>query len=489
MSIWKKVARTSAFDLLKMSVVFVAATMLRLYCPILKLADYQWPMWRDPIDGLWRGPLNISHPKRVILSPKLTAIILSVAPLGILLAMQMFVQNVWDFNAAFMGALLAVDLLYVIIGGSISTTVKSVLLICSRSNVIALPLKVVYPWPRPFFLEVCRVSQGLVTHTWDQNHTQYIPMFFNLSQCAGLERMNRSNIVLNADRMRRDEIKYALDGFPSTTIGSAFAIGCFLALYLNAKLKAFSANRTPFWKHIAVASPLIGSAMIGKVRLRENVRSELSTSSQVSPGCIYLLIIYHSQATTPVILITSALLGTACGLIAYRSTYCAVFDYNQNHLPFDQGPDKPRPKLPLHTFHLAHAIHGHLAEGHTHGSHLHLPAILRHRSTEQKRQDDERRWLAVNLRLPEGMEWKIRRPKKMGRKWKDRMERARFWKGHGRSDQRAREEEANAVERGQAGSDIVAGENTTGEEEADAAEPEPAVATMTEGTVAGWMVM
>lgn len=62
-----------------------------------------------------------------------------------------------------------------------------------------------------------------------------------------------------------------MDAFPSGTTGNAFAVGWFLALYLNAKLKAFSANRTPFWKILAVLAPLFGALMITLMILLMNV--------------------------------------------------------------------------------------------------------------------------------------------------------------------------------------------------------------------------
>lgn len=43
---------------------------------------------------------------------------------------------------------------------------------------------------------------------------------------------------------------------------SAFLVGTFLALYLNAKLKAFSSYHTSFWKMLVVLSPVIGAAFI-----------------------------------------------------------------------------------------------------------------------------------------------------------------------------------------------------------------------------------
>ena len=54
-----------------------------------------------------------------------------------------------------------------------------------------------------------------------------------------------------------------LQSFPSGHTGSAFAAGVYMALYLNAKLKAFSNYHTSFWKHICVLAPVLGAALIG----------------------------------------------------------------------------------------------------------------------------------------------------------------------------------------------------------------------------------
>ena len=57
-------------------------------------------------------------------------------------------------------------------------------------------------------------------------------------------------------------MKQAMQSFPSGHSGMAFAVGTFLALYLNAKLKAWSGNRVPIWKQMAVLAPLVGAVII-----------------------------------------------------------------------------------------------------------------------------------------------------------------------------------------------------------------------------------
>ncbi|KAI4131707.1 MAG: hypothetical protein LQ338_001108 [Usnochroma carphineum] len=261
----------TGLDALKMAAFFSAAAVLRYFTPLFREPNYTWPMWKDPHENIWVGPEWISRPVVKVLPEIVPAIILAASPIIILPFMQIFVRNFWDFNAAMMGCLTAVD------------------------------------------------------------------------------------------------IMYQLDAFPSGTVGNAFAVGVFLALYLNAKLKVFSADHT-------LPSP---NKSLTALRFQ--------------------------QTTTTLILIISALMGTACAFIGYRTHFHSVFDYRSNHLPFVQGPEKPKPKLPLHALHLPAAIHNHLPSHLLHAPHLnlHMPYIFRHRSAEQKRQDEENRWLAVNFHWPE----------------------------------------------------------------------------------------
>ncbi|KAI4167924.1 MAG: hypothetical protein LQ343_006794 [Gyalolechia ehrenbergii] len=101
-----------SLDFLKMSIFFGAASALRFYTPLFRQEKYTWPMWRDPVERLWVGPESISRPPYDnIFSNINAAIILSLAPIAVLLFMQIFVRNFWDFNAALMGLLTAVDIM------------------------------------------------------------------------------------------------------------------------------------------------------------------------------------------------------------------------------------------------------------------------------------------------------------------------------------------------------------------------------------------
>ncbi|KAL9601311.1 MAG: hypothetical protein Q9219_002606 [cf. Caloplaca sp. 3 TL-2023] len=368
-----------SLDLFKMGVFFGAASALRFYTPIYRWREYTWPMWYDSAQHLWYGPESISRPPAEILSNLEAAMILSLAPIAVLLFMQIFVRNFWDFNAALMGLLTAVDIM----------------------TVAQLPLKVIFPSLRPTFLRKCVPNQQKLNHTWDHlpNSTKMMPLYANIFFCIHFTEKWHPNPLVSFGQSMKDDFRYEMDAFPSGTIGNAFAVGCLLALYLNAKLKAFSANRTPFWKMLVVLAPLFSALIMALIQLLSN-------------------------SSTPFIAILSALIGAGAGLIGYRTHFHAVFDYHQNHLPFLQGPDKPKPKLPLHIFHLPATIQNHLPS-YLHAPHLnlHVPYMFRHRSAEQKRQDEENRWLAVNFPRPIQQHGKKGKGGRRGRKGKERQRR------------------------------------------------------------------
>ena len=73
------------------------------------LGNFRWmtrtfPMTWDPDTSTWVGPVEISWPKGKFIIPVLTAeILIPLIPTGILLAMQFWVRDFWDFNAAIFG--------------------------------------------------------------------------------------------------------------------------------------------------------------------------------------------------------------------------------------------------------------------------------------------------------------------------------------------------------------------------------------------------
>lgn len=69
-----------------------------------------------------------------------------------------------------------------------------------------------------------------------------------------------------------DAVLSAMQSFPSGHTSESFLVGTFLALYLNAKLKAFSDYHTSFWKMFAIISPLFGSILVAGTLIVDRVR-------------------------------------------------------------------------------------------------------------------------------------------------------------------------------------------------------------------------
>lgn len=101
---------------------------------------------------------------------------------------------------------------------------------------------------------------------------------------------------------------FAMQSFPSGHTSEAFFMATFLALYLNAKLKAFSDYHTGLWKWLAVTLPLLGACLMAGT-----------------------LVVDRNHHMHDILL--SIPLGVLVALLAYRSHYASLFDYRTNHLP------------------------------------------------------------------------------------------------------------------------------------------------------------
>ena len=117
-----------------------------------------------------------------------------------------------------------------------------------------------------------------------------------------------------------------MQSFPSGHTAESFFVGTFLALYLNAKLKAFSDYHTSLWKWLAIMSPLFGSCLLAGT-----------------------LVVDRNHHVHDILL--SIPLGVLIAFLAYRSHYASVFNYRTNHLPLPWSgssqslcPTKPAPE-------------------------------------------------------------------------------------------------------------------------------------------------
>ena len=115
----------------------------------------------------------------------------------------------------------------------------------------------------------------------------------------------------------------AMQSYPSGHTAESFLVGTFLALYLNAKLKAFSDYHTGFWKWLAVMLPLFGSCLITGT-----------------------LVVDRNHHVHDILL--SIPWGVLLAFLAYRSNYASIFDYRTNHLPLPLSATRRslRPTIP-----------------------------------------------------------------------------------------------------------------------------------------------
>ncbi|KAI4155084.1 MAG: hypothetical protein L6R39_001288 [Caloplaca ligustica] len=279
---------------------FALAATLRWFTPLYRMNLYTWPMWYDEIDHRWFGPDYLNYPDIPIIPGWAPTILLFAAPVLILAFVQIFECRFWEFHAALMGGIMAVDIL----------------------TIILLPLKTIFPYPRPTFLSVCQANETALRLQRDAlpKLLKSDPIPVNVSSCA--------NMTRHATGDRWSDLKYQLNAFPSGTTANAFAVGAFLALYLNATLKPYSTKQTALWKVVAVLSPLMGALMMS-------------------------LILLQSNNNFPSVIIISAFLGVACAFMGYRSYFRSIFDNSSNHLYFGRGPNELKPELPFHNPHLS----------------------------------------------------------------------------------------------------------------------------------------
>lgn len=166
----------------------------------------------------------------------------------------------------------------------------------------------------------------------------------------------------------------AMQSFPSGHTSESFFVGTFLALYLNAKLKAFSDYHTSFWKWLVVVFPLFGSCLIA--------------------GTLVVDRNHHIHD-----ILFSIPWGILVAFLAYRSHYASIFNYRTNHLPLPWSGTlrSLRPTIP--------------AQGTEHGDNL--AAVAWPRKPIEHSFDDERE-RATGLGL-DGAADRLRGPRNISR--------------------------------------------------------------------------
>ena len=114
---------------------------------------------------------------------------------------------------------------------------------------------------RPNFLDICQLNFPAPDLLDSQPSSYFNRQWATPENCNGDKR----------------DIIFGLEAFPSGHTASSFAVGIFLALYLNAKLKAFSTYHTSHWKMLVVLAPILGACFVAGSVLIDNVRPLLET--------------------------------------------------------------------------------------------------------------------------------------------------------------------------------------------------------------------
>ncbi|RMZ11266.1 hypothetical protein D0862_03009 [Hortaea werneckii] len=177
--------------------------------------------------GLGDGTIvfpEFAYPLRREVVPIWAATLLaSLAPIAVILIMQLRIRSFWDAHNAIVG------LLYSLI----------------TAAVFQVFLKWLVGGLRPHFLAVCKPKIPINDSKASGNG--FDGVMYDRSWCTG----------------DKNEIEDSLESFPSGHTTAAFAGFVYLYLYLNAKLKVWSNYHPAYWKLIVTYIPILGAVLIG----------------------------------------------------------------------------------------------------------------------------------------------------------------------------------------------------------------------------------
>ena len=92
---------------------------------------------------------------------------------------------------------------------------------------------------------------------------------------------------------RQQIVKNAMQSYPSGHTGSAFTVGVYLALYLNAKLKALGYYQSMYWKMLVCVGPLMGAGCVACLLIIDGV------SFEIRPCFLNTMHLISSESTFP----------------------------------------------------------------------------------------------------------------------------------------------------------------------------------------------
>ncbi|KAI7553482.1 hypothetical protein KC331_g1206 [Hortaea werneckii] len=166
---------------------------------------------------------EFAYPLRREVVPIWAATLLaSLAPIAVILIMQIRIRSFWDAHNAIVG------LLYSLI----------------TAAVFQVFLKWLIGGLRPHFLAVCKPK---IPRNSRPSGNGFDRVMYDRSWCTG----------------DKNEIDDSLESFPSGHTTAAFAGFVYLYLYLNAKLKVWSNHHPAYWKLIVTYIPILGAELIG----------------------------------------------------------------------------------------------------------------------------------------------------------------------------------------------------------------------------------
>ncbi|GAB1743540.1 hypothetical protein NU219Hw_g470t1 [Hortaea werneckii] len=167
---------------------------------------------------------EFAYPLRQEVVPIWAATLLaSLAPIAVILIMQIRIRSFWDAHNAIVG------LLYSLI----------------TAAVFQVFLKWLIGGLRPHFLAVCKPK--IPKNDSKASGDGFDGVMYDRSWCTG----------------NKNEIEDSLESFPSGHTTAAFAGFVYLYLYLNAKLKVWSNYHPAYWKLIVTYIPILGAVLIG----------------------------------------------------------------------------------------------------------------------------------------------------------------------------------------------------------------------------------
>ncbi|KAI7357058.1 hypothetical protein KC354_g10177 [Hortaea werneckii] len=166
---------------------------------------------------------EFAYPLRREVVPIWAATLLAtLAPIAVILIMQIRIRSFWDAHNAIVG------LLYSLI----------------TAAVFQVFLKWLIGGLRPHFLAVCKPK---IPRNSRPSGNGFDRVMYDRSWCTG----------------EKNEIDDSLESFPSGHTTAAFAGFVYLYLYLNAKLKVWSNYHPAYWKLIVTYIPILGALLIG----------------------------------------------------------------------------------------------------------------------------------------------------------------------------------------------------------------------------------